>query len=177
MIRPELPFLHSRQHRLGAEESAADMDVEHALEAFGSDFLDVRVFTDARIVDQNVDAAPLAPDVVDKRTRRRRVGHVGIEDDGAAPRLPYDPGRLFSLVHEHVVDDDVRPHLREQFSVGAAHAAARAGDPDDPVVHPQCLDIHGSTPPQYPTMVSPPFGLSTCPVMKSASGEARKATA
>ena len=30
---------------------------------------------------------------------------------------------------------------------------------------------------QIPTMVSPPLGLSTCPVMKSASGEARKATA
>jgi hypothetical protein len=52
-------LLHGRDDALAAEERAADMYVEHALEVGRRDLLDRPVLADAGIVDQNIDRAEL----------------------------------------------------------------------------------------------------------------------
>ena len=132
--------LHHARRRLQAGEGAGQVDVEHRRPFLGRQLERGAVAQDARVVDQDVEAAerfdsgaddllggvegadrpllataspPAALDLLDHAGRRRRCSP-----------LP-------SRAHAGVVDDDLGAFLGEEQSVGATDAGAGAGDESD----------------------------------------------
>ncbi len=92
---------------------------------------------DARIVDENVGAAEMPDGIVEHRLPARHGRDVGaVGDPAAARRLDCvddllchrDIGARAVTRPTEVVDQDSRALAREQFGIGLAEPATRAGD-------------------------------------------------
>ena len=100
----------------------------------------------ARVVDQDVDAAPFL-----FRPRRHRgdlleIGDVGGIGDRSAARgadFLHDLQRVLGrrAVSPQVVDDDLSAARRKAERMRAPEPRARAGDNGDPAVKPDCHDL------------------------------------
>ena len=128
-----LPLRFSRDRlaaeHLRAEPGAAQVDVDQARPLLVGELEERHDRLDARVVDEDVEAAELFPRLVDHRLDVGALRDVAFDGDrlAALGLNPFDDvfGRLraFDVVH-----GDVRAFFGEDFGDAAADAAARTSD-------------------------------------------------
>src|SRR5690606_35575494 len=90
------------------------------------------------------------------------AGYIFVKHDCPASQGSHGCGDCMRFVCQNVVDDDICTAFGHEKRMGLAHTAPRSGDPGDFTVQTVAVVscCHGIDP-QYPTMTSPPLGLST----------------
>src|SRR6185437_16333325 len=117
---------------LGEDEGAADVGAVHAVEVGQVKGRDRRQEHDPGRVDDDVDAAELRLDRVERRRHRDLVGDVASDGDRlAAGRADLRGERLGALRVAGVVDRDGEAVLGEALDDAAADAAGASGDEGD----------------------------------------------
>ena len=112
---------------LRAEDHAVEVDVDHALGGRVG-LLDERPDRhDPRVVDQDVERAELALDLVEERREARAIGHVERQPDRSVTELV---GRPLRQRRVDVADRDLRTLGDQRRRGGPADAAGAAGDRD-----------------------------------------------
>src|SRR6267378_2126800 len=155
---------HDGQQLLHQEVRRADIDGEEGVEVLDRGVLDACRLRDARIGHQDVQAGPDdALNQLGQRVRAVRRPQIDGHLFGtAAGPTNLGDDRLSLLLAAGIVNEDLRPGLRQRECAGAADAARGAGA--------------GSRRSRQPTAL-PPSTETTWPVMNEAEAEATKTIA
>src|SRR4029450_1412377 len=118
---------HSVPHRLGHVEAAAEIDVDHLFPRLTAHPFHRAVARDAGIVDQNVDRAEVAFDLMD-------TGHAGVEV-GHIPLVGLDAGALAELacfvLIAGIIGGNGDAFVAKRDADRLANAAGTTGDDSD----------------------------------------------
>ena len=110
-------------------ERALEVDGKHAVEVLLGHLQQQLVAGDARVVDEDVDAAEVLADPAEGFLDERKIGHVAFVGRGAdAEGLRFGDRFGRALVRAGVHDGDVGAVLGERDRDGRADAARTAGD-------------------------------------------------
>ena len=142
---------HMIPGRLGQVDRAHQVDVQHQGEIVEVHLGEGPVAQDARVVDQDVDPAPVRDHTVDHGVDALAVGDAAGPGQGLAARR-HDLGRDgLARRRSQIVDHDLRAISRQRERMTAAQSAARAGD--DGHAGPE-IDGHACSP--CPVIAEPP---------------------
>ena len=124
---PPLPasaaWTHRAERVFHAEPDAENVDVAHLADVGGLEIDDERGDLDARVVDENVEAAELGDRGLDRRGPLLVVGDVEIHEIALGARLRQSCGRLPAALLENVGDHDRRAGIGERRRDSGADAA------------------------------------------------------
>ena len=126
-MRPHLSRPHRRQYRLGAQEGRLQVDHDGPVEIVFGEFVDAAHDRDAGIVDENVDRAEVARDLLDHLRDGRGLRDIGRHCDRAATAGldPCDDG--FRVIRAlAIIDRDRGAEFRERQCNRGANAARAA---------------------------------------------------
>jgi len=144
-------------------EDAADIGIEHRLHVVVLERGELVVADDARIVDQDVDAAAAIRDTLHGGSAGRRVAHVDlVGGDLASGGIAVGDHSVRRIGVAAIEKRDVAPFVGQHLDDRAADATAAAGD-DDALAGQSRIDLH-------PEMQNPPSTTSVWPLIIAASG-------
>ena len=134
-IFPPLPWAirtrptQVRDRALRHEEHRTQIETERAVPAFRCDRFDGLPDHDRGRIHDDVEPLERACRLIREPARRHRIAQIGLEQLGAAPRLPDGPGRLFGALRRAVVmHRDITARVREPDRNRLPNAAACPGD-------------------------------------------------
>ena len=140
--RARLLRIHVRDHRLGGEKRAVEVDGEHRLPVGKGEVLDRVDDLDAGIRDEDVDRAPRRDHGGDAGVDLLLVGHVHRDSHRRAGVIGIDTGSgSFGGFELQVRNGDLGSGLGIELGDGEADAAGGAGDNGDLVA-----EVHGKAP-------------------------------
>src|SRR6266581_3249741 len=128
-----LPFHHSRHHRLGAVEAAAQVHVEHRAPLLHGHLVQHRRAYDSGIIHEDVDAPVAGRDGRRHGVDAGPVGDVAAYPDGLAAGRAYKGGAGFGRLGGEIDDRHPRPFPGIGGRHRGADALGGAGDDGDPL--------------------------------------------